>query len=91
MARRRSPSLPEWQDTLAFTLVDPERNRYRSYHLRLTRDLFGNWAIIRTWGRIGKYRREQVDYFRTVDEAMEHATRLGRRRLLHGYELRHRP
>lgn len=32
---------------------DPERNQHRYYILDLQPHLFGNWSIIRAWGRIG--------------------------------------
>ena len=35
-------------------LIDPEKNKARFYHLDIQPDLFGNWCLIREWGRIGR-------------------------------------
>ena len=32
---------------------DPERNRWRSYHVEAGRDLLGDWLVEVTFGRIG--------------------------------------
>jgi predicted DNA-binding WGR domain protein len=33
--------------------IDPERNMARFYRIAVTPTLFGDWALIREWGRIG--------------------------------------
>jgi predicted DNA-binding WGR domain protein len=33
--------------------IDPDRNRWRWYVLSVQQTLFGEWALIREWGRIG--------------------------------------
>lgn len=33
--------------------VDDSQNMHRFYHLRIEQTLFGGWALIREWGRIG--------------------------------------
>jgi hypothetical protein len=32
---------------------DPARNRWRSYHIAAGQDLFGDWVVELTYGRIG--------------------------------------
>jgi predicted DNA-binding WGR domain protein len=32
----------------------PEQNQHRFYLLRLAPTLFGEWSLIREWGRIGQ-------------------------------------
>jgi predicted DNA-binding WGR domain protein len=32
---------------------DPERNRWRSYHIAAGQDLFGDWVVVLTYGRMG--------------------------------------
>jgi predicted DNA-binding WGR domain protein len=87
MRRRDLPSLPEWSATIAFQLVDPSRNRYRAYSLWLTQDLFGDWVLLRAFGRIGKAPRVQHRTFPARSDAEALAQQLIRRRLLHGYTL----
>jgi predicted DNA-binding WGR domain protein len=85
--RRDLPPLPVWQDSIAFASVIPEQNRYRSYRLTLTQDLFGQWVVLRSWGRIGKAQRTRADVFARRDDAAQAAIQLSRRRLLHAYAL----
>ena len=33
---------------------EPARNRQRFYAITVTRTLFGAWALVREWGRIGQ-------------------------------------
>ena len=32
----------------------PARNQHRFYTITVTRTLFGSWALVREWGRIGQ-------------------------------------
>jgi predicted DNA-binding WGR domain protein len=47
----------------------PEKNQQRFYLLRLAPTLFGEWSLIREWGRIGQQGRIVLDTFDTPDEA----------------------
>jgi predicted DNA-binding WGR domain protein len=87
MRRRALPLAPEWSTTIAFQLVDPGRNRYRAYGLWLTQDLFGDWVLLRSWGRIGKTPQVQHSTFPSRSDAETLAQQLIRRRLLHGYRV----
>ncbi|MBV9282507.1 MAG: WGR domain-containing protein [Chloroflexi bacterium] len=87
MRRRDLPLAPEWSTTIAFQLVDPSGNRYRAYSLWLTQDLFGDWVLLRAFGRIGKAPRVQGHTFPSRSDAEALAHRLIRRRLLHGYRV----
>ena len=33
--------------------IDPSKNKWRFYSVQLARNLFGDWSIMREWGRIG--------------------------------------
>ena len=46
----------------------PEKNQQRFYLLRLAPTLFGEWSLIREWGRIGQQGRVILDTFATTDE-----------------------
>ena len=41
--------------------VDPDRNMSRYYRLDVQPDLFGQWDLIREWGRIGQPGRMMVE------------------------------
>lgn len=47
----------------------PEKNQHRFYRLLLAPTLFGEWSLIREWGRIGQQGRVVVDTFDTFAEA----------------------
>lgn len=44
--------LDRWQ-TWEWRKVLPEQNQYRYYRLILRQNLWGEWELIREWGRIG--------------------------------------
>ena len=43
--------------------VDPARNMLRFYAIRISPTLFGEWAVVREWGRIGSPGRERQSWF----------------------------
>lgn len=40
--------------------IEPEKNMHRFYHVQIERTLFGEWCVIRRWGRIGHWRSSQT-------------------------------
>ena len=69
------------------TSVDPEANRFRSYALSWRPTLWGDFALVQTWGRLGSPSRSRTTFFPTRPMAQETIVRLLRRRLRHGYEV----
>ena len=61
----------------------PEKNQLRFYCLDLQPTLFGEWSVVREWGRIGRQGRVVVDTFASYAEASsrfeQKATQKGRR------------
>ena len=47
----------------------PEKNQFRFYRLVLHPTLFGEWSLVREWGRIGRQGRVVIDTFCTPSEA----------------------
>ena len=47
----------------------PEKSQFRFYRLEVQPTLFGEWSLIREWGRIGRQGRVVVDTFTTQAEA----------------------
>lgn len=41
--------------------TDDAQNMHRFYHLRIEQTLFGEWALIREWGRIGNRRGQSLE------------------------------
>jgi predicted DNA-binding WGR domain protein len=51
--------------------VDPARNMCRFYWLAVQRDLFGQWCLIREWGRIGSAGQVRTVPYATAAQAHE--------------------
>lgn len=51
--------------------INSDKNQYRFYSLHITPTLFGGWALVREWGRIGAGGRMQSDWFDTEEEAVK--------------------
>ena len=49
--------------------IDPDRNMARFYAMSLQPTLFGEWALVREWGRIGSTGRIVSGCFATELEA----------------------
>jgi predicted DNA-binding WGR domain protein len=48
---------------------DPARNMMRFYALLVTQGLFGEWGLMRVWGRVGKKGQTRTQWFGTKEEA----------------------
>ena len=49
--------------------TDPDANLYRFYRLDIVQGLFGDWGVVRNWGRIGSSGQVRTDWFETEAEA----------------------
>lgn len=49
--------------------IDPAKNMARFYVLSVEQTLFGNSALVREWGRIGRPGRRRSEFFDQVAEA----------------------
>ena len=45
------------------TRTDPPNNVHRLYCMEIVRGLFGEWSLVREWGRIGQSGQVRVDWF----------------------------
>ena len=63
--------------------IDPSRNIRRFYKLLLAPSLFGEWVLVREWGRIGAAGTTKADHFLSPGEALlamqEHVRKKKRR------------
>ena len=60
--------------------VDPARNILRFYAIRIAPTLFGEWAVVREWGRIGSPGRERQSWFGSAGEAVAAGLQRGGRK-----------
>ncbi|WP_046602098.1 WGR domain-containing protein [Neorhizobium galegae] len=65
--------------------VDVTKNMARYYALSLQPTLFGEIAVVRCWGRIGKRGGEKSEVFDTESEAARHFLELARLKRAKGY------
>lgn len=56
---------------MRLTRSDPDANLARYYRMQIVRGLFGNWGLVREWGRIGRPGRSRTDWFESEAEARE--------------------
>ncbi|AYG64349.1 WGR domain-containing protein [Rhizobium jaguaris] len=64
---------------------DAARNMARYYMLSIQPTLFGEVAVTRAWGRIGKRGGEKTEMFETERDAAVHFLDLARRKHAKGY------
>ncbi len=66
--------------------IDPVLRQYRSYTMRICQTLFGEWCVIREWGRIGSAGGQRLtEYLETEAAAEEAARKLFRQKCRRGY------
>jgi len=68
-----------------FERRNPLKNMARFYRLELRPTLFGEWSVVRLWGRIGTSGREQLETHSTWEAALTTADRLERAKRGRGY------
>jgi predicted DNA-binding WGR domain protein len=64
---------------------DPEHNKYRFYAVHVTQTLFGDWAVIREWGRIGSPGTVREKWFDDEASAIAEADTLAKQKVRRGY------
>jgi predicted DNA-binding WGR domain protein len=64
---------------------DRTRNLARFYRVDIQRTLFGEWAVVCRWGRIGTYGRTRQDWFPSLPEAETAQTHSAERKRRRGY------
>ena len=68
------------------TRTDPIRNINRFYIVDVTPTLFGEWALVREWGRRGSPGTVRLSSYDQCNEAETAEQRTIKRRLQHGYK-----
>lgn len=68
--------------------INPEKNQYRFYTVRVTPSLFNEWILIREWGRIGSGGTLRNNIFSTEEEALQKMKSVLKDKIKKGYEIR---
>ena len=50
--------------------IDHDRNMARFYSMQVQRTLFGEWTLLREWGRIGNGGQQKAEAFASEAEAV---------------------
>lgn len=74
-------------ETVHLQSVEPTRNRARFYSMAVVRDLFGDWVLVRSWGRIGTKGREASQTFSSAGSALDAMGDVARQKAHRGYRL----
>ena len=64
---------------------DPTKRMLRFYTLQVLPNLFGEWGLLRGWGRIGRGGQLRADWFATQQEAVKAMEMLERAKRQRGY------
>lgn len=67
------------------TRVDAEQNMARFYSISLQPNLFGEWSLVREWGRIGRGGQVKVTPYPTRAEAEGALAKLAHEKARRGY------
>ncbi len=70
-----------------FENVDPAENRHRFYDLTWQPTLFGDGALVRSWGRHGRAGITRASFYPDRAGADAEVRQVLRRRLAHGYRV----
>lgn len=68
--------------------IDPSRNMRRYYRCFYQQDLFGQWLLVRQWGRIGRSAQIKMTCVDGRDEAVRQGVMIALSKLRKGYRLR---
>jgi len=64
---------------------DPSANLHRFYQVIVVAGLFGDWSIVREWGRVGSPGTLRFDWFDSYDDAVNAAQRILEQKIKKGY------
>ena len=65
--------------------IDRSSNKRRFYALSVQRTLFGEWALVREWGRIGVSCHLRRDLYPSAGSAIDALIELSRQKTTRGY------
>ena len=65
---------------------DPDKNLHRFYQMFVTPGIFGDWSLVREWGRAGSPGTVRKDWFDTEDEAITAGNKLRVIKEMKGYQ-----
>lgn len=70
------------------TRVDASQNMARYYRMTVQPTLFGEWSVVREWGRLGRGGQVRVVPYPSEGEAAEAIAAIGHQKARRGYSTR---
>jgi predicted DNA-binding WGR domain protein len=67
---------------------DVAKNMHRFYQMYVTPGVFGDWSLVREWGRAGSPGTVRKDWFDTEEEAVTASIKLSNAKQKKGYQSR---
>ncbi len=64
---------------------DPDKNLHRFYQMFVTPGIFGDWSLVREWGRLGSPGTVRKDWFANEGEALDAEEKLLAMKCKKGY------
>ena len=71
---------------MVLTRIDNSKNERRFYRMDIMPGLFGDWGLVREWGRIGRGGQVRTDWFASEAEAKDARFELHMTKAKRGYE-----
>jgi len=65
---------------------DPDKNLHRFYQMFVVPGIFGDWSLVREWGRVGSSGTVRKDWFDTEEKAREAGQKLQAIKEKKGYQ-----
>ena len=65
---------------------DPDKNLHRFYQMFVTPGVFGDWSLVREWGRVGSPGTVRKDWFDSEEDAVTAKTTLCVAKQQKGYQ-----
>lgn len=81
-----SQQLEFFPDHVYLCRINPAENINRYYGMHLERDLFGEWCLVRQWGRLGSPGRTKRDPHPSPAEAIDALLRMQTAKIKRGYQ-----
>ena len=67
------------------TRIEPDASLHRFYCIEIVPGLFGDWGLMRNWGRVGSSGQLRTDWFGTEAEAKDARFDLHMAKAMRGY------
>ena len=71
---------------MVLTRIDNSKNERRFYRMDIMPGLFGDWGLVREWGRIGRGGQVRTDWFTSEADAKDARFKLHMAKAKRGYE-----